>query len=85
MMTEDVMPDEQMKTWLDMSLSAFKAGSTATGTPFDSELSAASSANQIKRIYAAHWPKPQETSWQAMAVTELARFNALAEGAIHHG
>lgn len=91
---EEVMADEQMKAWLDLSLSAFRGGSTAmVGTPFDSELTSASSANHVKRIYAAHWPnpvaipreKPQTESWQAQAVSELARFNALAEGATHHG
>lgn len=83
---EDEGDDEQMKAWLNLSLSAFRAGSTATAnTPFDNELTAASSANQIKRIYAAHWPKPAPVSWQEQAVRELARFNALAEGVSHHG
>lgn len=75
-----------MKAWLDQSLAAHKGGSPATvGAWFDDELESASSANMVKRIYAAHWPKPQEQSWQRQAVAELARFNALAEGVSHHG
>lgn len=80
-------PDEDvMKAWLDASLTAYKGGSPATvGAWFDNELESASSANMVKRIYAAHWPKPQAQSWQQQAVAELARFNALAEGVSHHG
>lgn len=85
------LPEDAAKSWLELSLAAFKGGSTAAvGTPWDDELSAASSANMVKRIYAAHWPQrarapePAET-WQAVAVRELARFNALAEGQVTHG
>ena len=82
-------PEEQMKRWLAYSLDLHRAASPATvGAPFDSELAAASSANMIKRIYAAHWPKQQPApaeSWQAQAVRELARFNALAEGVSDNG
>lgn len=82
-------PEDAAKAWLAASLDAFKAGSTAAvGTPWDAELSAASSANMVKRIYAAHWPQKVQApaeDWQAQAVKELARYNALAEGVLHHG
>ena len=82
-------PEEQMKRWLAYSLDLHRAASPATvGAPFDSELAGASSANMIKRIYAAHWPKQQHApaeSWQAQAVRELARYNAMAEGVSDNG
>lgn len=81
--------EDMAKAWLTASLDAFKGGSSpAVGTPWDAELSGASSANMVKRIYAAHWPQKEQApaeSWQAQAVKELARYNALAEGVTHNG
>lgn len=80
--------EEQMKRWLDVSLGLWRAGSPATaGTPWDAELAGASSANMVKRIYAAHWPRKDEPAetWQEKALVELARFNKLAEGALSNG
>lgn len=81
--------EDTAKTWLASSLDAFKGGSSpAVGTPWDVELSAASSANMVKRIYAAHWPQKVQApaeSWQAQAVKELARYNAMAEGVTQNG
>ena len=85
---DDDDEEAQMKRWLTASLGAWRAGSPATvGAPFDTELVSASSANMIKRIYAAHWPRhsdPAQT-WQVQAVAELARYNRLAEGALTNG
>lgn len=79
---EPIDPAGMSKAWLEASLAAWKAGqSAAVGTPWDAELVAASSANQVKRIFAAHWPTTTTAgapTWQERAVSELARFNALA-------
>lgn len=78
--------EEQIKAWMTASLTLYRAGSgAAVGTPFDAELTGASSANHVKRIYSAHWPKSTPATWQERAVSELARYNTLAEGAKRNG
>ena len=81
---EEPPDDERMKAWREQALTLFRAGSpVAVGTPFDAELLAASSAKLIRTVFDTHWPKPHAvpTDWRAEAVKELARYNALAQGA----
>lgn len=71
-------PETAMRSWRDAALVMVKGGSAPiVGTPFDDELKAASSAGMVRRVFEAHWPKPQPISLQD-AVKELARYNALA-------
>jgi len=83
---EDDAPDpEQMKTWRDAALVAVKGGSPATvGTPFDGELIGASSGRMVRDVFERHWPTETD-DWRKTAIKELARFNALAEGALSNG
>lgn len=83
----DAPDPEQMKAWRDAALVAVKGGSPATvGTPFDGELAAASSGRMVRDVFERHWPKETETDdWRKTAIKELARFNALAEGALSNG
>lgn len=83
----DTPDPDQMKTWRDAALAAVKGGSPATvGTPFDGELAAASSGRMVRDVFERHWPKETETDdWRKTAIKELARFNALAEGALSNG
>lgn len=82
---EEPPDDEQMKAWREQALTLFRAGSpVSVGAPFDAELQAASSAKLIRTIFGTHWRKPTNpapTDWRMDAIRELARYNALAQGA----
>lgn len=80
----EVPDDERMKDWLRTSLARIKAGSIPiAGTPFDDELSSASSGNAVRRIYETHWPRkarhaPVAPTMHKRAIAALEEYNALA-------
>lgn len=85
--TDITPPEATMRAWLKISLDRIKGGSPATvGAPFDSELSAAKSGNDVRRIYESHWPrKSSAPTLNERAIAALENYNALAIQESKHG